>query len=315
MIKLALVPGLIALVGILSVYATPASAEFSSKSTEGKDGNSQIVLEGIGGTLDCGTGETNATWEIEKENKPAEKGPDLLLKFKLWGTCQLEYKEGTETKETSATGGECDWETQETGSERAVKDTIVSPCTLKATISSLPCEIKVAPESNKERSELLLIDSGEEDENLLTELDVKNLTVGATGTGCLAAGIKSTTTGSIKGDIESQQVAPAVAAPVFRMSYVTSNQIIGINLSRTVNVTNRATAGAPGMKLLEAGESPWFTVANETLATCQGRNLNTNAACPMKVTFSMASNRIRRVLFQIWEGGVVTSEVAILAIS
>lgn len=312
MIRLALTVAMLALVGLLSIAATPAAAEFKAKSTEGS-GDFQIVIGGVGATIDCGSTETSQLgWQIKKEGKATTSGSELALKFKSWGKCAVEAKEG---KEATLSGGECTWEAREPGSEREVAARIVSACKLKGESGGKACEVTLEPKTNEKLNSLTLIDSGEANENLAVNLALKNVNVTAVGAGCEVAGIKSTTAGEITGAIEALNVAAGVPAPVFRVYYVTSNSMTAIGQTRTVGVLNTGPMAAPGMKLLEAGNSPWFTIANETVATCQGRVLNTNASCQMTVEFSMASSNVKRLLIQIWEGGVIVSEVPILAVS
>jgi hypothetical protein len=301
---------------IFLIYAIPAAGEFTAtaKSTEGKENNFVLLLEGIGATIDCGSPEPGFTWQIMKEGKASEKGPLLKLKFKSWGECTSEYTESKESKEGKVTGGECELETTEPGGEHTALLTVASACRLQAEVGKKEtCEIVIEPKGNKELSLARLIDSGEQNENLVASLALEKVAATALGPACVPAGIKSTTTAELKGELEAKQVRPAISSPPLRMSYVIDNQITAVLGKRTVNVTNFAPVlEIPGSRLLEAGNSPWYTVAKETLSTCKRRPLLTNAACPMEVQLNKTTNgAIRWVAFQIWEGGNVVSEVYI----
>jgi hypothetical protein len=315
--RLTLTTAILALVALLAVAAAPAAAEFkaNNKATEGS-ADFQILIEGTGTPIDCGDTETShLKWQIKKEGKSVEKGPELGLKFSSWGKCVVEYKEGEKTVTATLTGGECQWETKETGSEREVTNKIASACKLKGEIAKKSCEVTLEPKSNEKLSSLTLIDSGEKNENLAINLGLKNVTVGVAGGGCEAAGIKPTSTGELKGAIEALSITGEVPVPGFSVYYVTSNTMTAVGQKRTVGVINNGAGAAPGMKLLEAGNSPWFKVANQTVAACQGGFLNMGASCQMEVEFKLASSNIKTLYIQIWEGGVVTSEVPIFAIS
>jgi hypothetical protein len=72
----------------------------------------------------------------QKAGKAAESGSELAFKFKSWGTCVVKYEEEEKAKlqEATLSGGECAWETSESGSEQKVAVKIASTCTLKGEI-------------------------------------------------------------------------------------------------------------------------------------------------------------------------------------
>jgi len=306
---------MLALVALLSISVATAAAEFKStnKSTEGS-ANFAFSIEGAGTTVYCGSAETNQlAWQIKKEGKAAESGRELALKFKSWGTCALEYKEGEKPKEATLSGGECTWEASEPGSEREVPDKIVSSCVLKGEIAKQACEVTISPKANEKLGNLTLIDSGKSNENLAVNIGLSGVTVGASGAGCEIAGIKSTSVAKLTGTIEALAVTPGVAAPVFGVFFGTSNSMTTLGEKRTVSVVNIGSLGSPGLRLGEAGDVALFKIDNATLATCQGTILNTNASCLMTVEFKAKPTpaRVSRLLVQITEGGVVTAEVSI----
>src|SRR4051794_27954511 len=161
------------------------------------------------------------------------------------GKCVVEYKEGEKIVTATLTGGECQWEAKEVGSEREVTNKIASVCRLKGEIAKKSCEVSLEPKANEKLSNLTLIDSGEKNENLAVNLGLKNVTVGVTGEGCAAAGIKATSTGELAGAIEALSITAEVAAPGFSVYYVTSNTMNAVGQKRTVGVVNNGVGAAP----------------------------------------------------------------------
>ncbi len=298
-------------VGLVLACSTTAFAEFKAhtKTTEGESGYAYATLEGGGASINCEALEEKSApkWIIEKEGKPAESGAGLRVKVKTWGECVGEIKGVTRAMSSS----ECEMETQEPKEEAEVSATLLSTCTFTVEVAKVPCEIMVEPKENKERKSIGLVDSGENDENTILNFALKNITTSVKGALCSTLGVTSTHEGKMNGAMEALQVAPALAAPVFRVSREGTARIMGTQ-TRKVHVANFGTMGAPGASLSTAGDNG-FAVGTKSLAECQMEPLAMGESCGMTVRVVVAP-QVRRIHFRITTGGVVKSEVSVLGI-
>jgi len=308
MIRLTPVVAILALIGILLISAAPAAAEFTSnnESTEG-GGYSAISIEGMGPTIDCGTTESSqVSWQVKKEGKASTSGPELAIKFSSWGQCSVEYEE----KERELSGGACTWETSETESESKVTNKVSSTCKLKGEIAGKSCEVTLEPKFNEKLSTLTLVSSGKSNENLVADLALEGVTVGASGAGCETAGIKSTSSAKLSGAIEALGVSSAVEqlAP-WRFSYTGEPGLFGVGSKLTVFVTNEGASAKPNV--IAQGHAGHFKVYNKTMAECSATLLLMNQACSMTVEFIKYADRVKSLYLQVVEGGQITAEIVI----
>jgi hypothetical protein len=309
--KMRLVLGLLTMTGALAIAASPAFAEFTShtKSTEGSTTQFSLNIEEIGATINCGSLESGPTWQIKQAGKPAEVGSVLALKFKSLAKCVVEYTEGGKVKEANATSNECEWETSEPNKENAVTLTVVSTCTIKPELAK-PCEVKIEPKENKSRETVGLFDTGEKSESLDLNFDLTKVTVTATGEGCIAAGIKSTSLAKVSGAMEAKQVQPGMAATQFILTSPTVPlTFTAVNQKREVSVVNvsagaAATPTRAGVSSLVTGRQfGFFTSENKKVSECATTALNEKQSCKMEIKLMTATpNRIINGAVQYFEG-------------
>jgi hypothetical protein len=289
--KMRLILGLLAVASVLATPVSPAFAEFTShsKSSEGTKTRLALLIEGIGATINCGTLESGPKWEIKKSGTAAEVGALLDLKYKSLGGCVTDYKEGGVDKEAKATSNECEWEINEPKTEMLVTPTTVSTCTIKPELPKA-CEVKIEPKENKNREKALLFDTGEKSESLDVELLLSKITAAAAGEGCSSAGITSTSSATIDGQMEVEQVQPGIPAPEFVMtSSVFPIEFMAINAKKTVAVLNHsapentAPSRAGTSSLVPGRLFGVYTSENNTIATCSTKTLVQQQTCPMEI--------------------------------
>jgi hypothetical protein len=300
MSKMRLILGLLAVTSVLAIPVSPAFAEFKShsKSSEGTKTLFAINVEGIGATINCGDLESGPKWKIEKNGTAAEVGALLLLKFKSLGTCLVAYTESEKAKEVKATSNECEWEINEPKAEALVADTTVSTCTIKPELAKA-CEVKIEPKENKNREKVSLADSGETNENLSIELSLSAITVTATGEGCTAAGIKSTSLATLNGAMAVQQVQPGIANPQFALSTAEATLNFNtINQKKTVRVSNvsagpAATPTRVGVSTFATGGifGTYWTSENMPVNTCATTAVNEGFGCNMEIKLTASAAR------------------------
>ena len=308
MIRLTPIVAILALVGILSISATPAAAEFTSnnESTEG-GGFSAISIEGMGPTIDCGATElSQMAWQVKKEGKASTSGPELAFKFSSWGQCSVEYEE----EEHELSGGACTWDTYETESESKVTNKVSSACKLKGEIAGKSCEITLEPKNNEKLSTLTLVSSGESNENLVADLALEGVTVGASGAGCETVGLESTSSAKLIGAIEALGVSSGVEllAP-WRFSYIGEPGLFGVGKKVTVYVTNEGASAKPNV--IAQGHAAWFEISNKTMAECSATLLLMNQACSMTVEFTKKAATVKSLYLQVVEGAQIVAEIVI----
>jgi len=306
----------LALAGLLSLAANPASAEFTANN-ESTEGNTlfAFAIENAGPTISCGETETGQlVWEIMNEGEASGSGPELSLNFASWGTCMVEYKEEAIA---TLTGGNCTWKAKEAGSEREIANELISTCKLSGEIEEESCSITLSPESNEKLSTLELANSGESDEHMAVNIELEGATLSASGGGCEAAGIKSTSAATLTGVIEAFEVTPGVALPVFKL-FFGGGKFPSMNTlweSRTVIVANSGTEAKPETALTNAGpDFPSFDVFDNTVAKCQGMVLAPSGTCTMTIKYikKRADGAIAYEKFQILNAaGAVVDQMSI----
>jgi hypothetical protein len=316
MFKMGRLLGLLVVAGVLALTVSTAYAEFKShsKSSEGTKTRLDLEVEGIGGTVNCGTLLSGPKWEIKNGVTPAETGALLALKFKPLSGCVTEYKEGGITKEVKTTSSECEWAINEPKAEITATLTMDSTCTLKPELSKA-CEVKFEPKENANREKVALFDSGEKSENLAAEFLLTKVTATVAGEGCSSAGIKSSSTATINGAMEVEQVQPGMATPEFSMlSNVFPIEFRAINAKKTISVANisapeGATPFRTGVSTLVSGrEFRLFTSENNTIAACSTTALLRQQTCPIEIKLTgTVANRWTAGGVQYFQGSPLTT--------
>jgi hypothetical protein len=272
--------GLAVAISALLASAVPAFAEFESLGASQVKGNVvQMKLNAGAAEVECQNSEESAgkaTGVTESGGKEARKGTALQVKVSEWGTCVTTLS-GT-TKGTSAVGS-CAMEMLESKTETAVPGTFVKECLIKTGLSG--CEIKV-PTSNKEREDVELYDSGEENENLIVEPNLKAVTT-TVNAACETLGLKGTSTATLSATIILNQVRAADVGEMVIGANPTFYPVI--NLAGTVTVINTGAIQIPKLwsRMVSQGGSFTRNATEET--TCEGKSYGRGNSCSFMVEF------------------------------
>ncbi len=192
MTKIKALFGLTVMVGLLAISASPAFAEYESKTAEGKGSAGPTVFTVTGGTVTCASSE--GTWSIRKSDKlqgKVSKGGHLNILAKKWNKCEVP---GIGT----ATVSECEFQVVQTkkGTNKGLPVSVLKGCNIKAPLG---CEITVEPKGNENLKELSQ-ENKKPEENLLAKANVTGITY--TAKSCF--GISSGKTGEEKGEITGE---------------------------------------------------------------------------------------------------------------
>lgn len=297
----------VVIAALLAMACVPAAAlaEFTAKSSQGKSSAIAIQIKAGGAEINCIADESENNspgWTIEHEGKPATKGSNLEIKMKSLGECGAEAKG---LKQTKVHSGECQAETKEAGEEGKVPLVIASACQVKIGTGSEICEIAINPSENKELKETTMNHTGLENESLILEFAVTDLSTAAKGGGCASDGITSAKSGRLEGATEELELLSAQPNSFFTVARV-GDFAMRRRDTRTITMGYNGTGSATPSGALIAAESP-TTIAGpffkmpekKTVAECNTMPFTNGTGCSMKLE-AIASRGQGPIIYYKW---------------
>lgn len=175
------------------------------ESTNGKPSSTSkgkaVVLEGGGGTVECGSAEDTGTILSGIGGTQTLDGPVLQLKVSKWNECKAK---SAEFKEIVPKVKACTLDLIAAGNDKA-RGSVVTECTAEATVLSLTCTIHLPVEKSSEKVNFGLEKNALENSGsgLLIKAENSGLTTTTSGT-CL--GVKGTKEGKFRAKVENEGV-------------------------------------------------------------------------------------------------------------